>query len=95
VLDLRLTQELIDEGLAREVVSKVQNMRKNAGFELTDRIKLEYKADEKVAAAIERFKEYIASETLAVSVGRNEAGGEGFETWDINGYPAELKVSKQ
>jgi len=95
VLDLQLSQELIDEGLAREVVSKVQNMRKSAGFELTDRIKLEYRADETVAAAIERFRDYIISETLAVSLEQSETGGEGFEKWEINGYPAELKVSKQ
>lgn len=95
VLDLHLSPELLDEGLAREVVSKVQNMRKNAGFELTDRIKLEYLADDKVAAAIERFRDYIISETLAVSLERSETGGDGFEKWEINGYPAELKVSRQ
>ena len=52
ILDTKLTTELIQEGLAREIVSKVQNMRKNSGFELTDRINLAYVADEEVAAAV-------------------------------------------
>lgn len=95
VLDLHLTQELIEEGLAREIVSKVQNMRKNAGFELTDRIRVEFITDDDVAAAVESFREYIISETLAVMVNRKTEGGDGFEKWDINGHQAEIKVSRE
>jgi len=95
ILDIRLTKELIEEGLAREVVSKVQNMRKSAGFELTDRIRLEYLADDELAAAVENFSEYIKSEVLAVTIERKQETDASFEKWDINGHPAELKVIKE
>jgi isoleucyl-tRNA synthetase len=95
VLNIALTDELVAEGLAREVISKVQNMRKNAGLELTDRISLHYVANDEVAAALEKFREYIQSETLSVGLERKTTAGEGFEQWDINGHPASLKISKQ
>lgn len=95
ILDIRLTKALIEEGLAREIVSKVQNMRKNAGFELTDRIRLEYVADDEVAAAVANFEDYIKSEVLAVVIERKQESGASFEKWDINGHPAELKVIKE
>lgn len=95
VLDLNLSSELVEEGLAREIVSKVQNMRKNAKFELTDRIRLEYVSDDEVATAIQHFEEYILSETLAVSLERKTSSEAGFESWEINGHSAELKVSKE
>lgn len=95
VLDLHLTKDLVEEGLAREVVSKVQNMRKNAGFELTDRIRLEYLTDDEVAAAVEHFRDYIVSETLAISLERKNEGGEGFENWEINGHQAAIKVIRE
>ena len=95
VLDITLTDELIAEGLAREIVSKVQNMRKNAGLELTDRIRLEFVVDDEVTAAMERFRDYIQSETLSVSVERKTSAGESFEQWEINGHQAHLRISKQ
>ncbi len=95
VLDLQLTPALIEEGLAREVVSKVQNMRKNAGLELTDRIRLSFVSDDAVAGALESFREYVTAETLAVELKREAAGKEGFEKWDINGHPAEIKVERE
>ena len=94
ILDVALTPALIEEGLAREVVSKVQNMRKNAGFELTDRIRLEYVCDDEVAAALISFAPYVAEETLALSISRSDQAVEGFEAWDINGHPASLRVIK-
>ncbi len=94
ILNTAITPELIQEGFAREVVSKVQNMRKNAGFELTDRIELTYVADDEVATALKNFEKYVAEETLAVSVNRLEQIGEGFEKWDINGHEAFIKVVK-
>ncbi len=94
ILDLRLTEALIREGLAREMVSKIQMMRKNAGFAMTDRIKMAFVADDEVAAAVAACLDYIARETLAATVTRQAAPGEGFESWDINGHPAALKVEK-
>lgn len=67
-LDTRLTPELIQEGWAREIVSKLQNLRKDAGLEVVDRINVQYRADAELAAAIEAQKPYIASETLALSI---------------------------
>jgi isoleucyl-tRNA synthetase len=95
ILDIRLTKQLIEEGLAREIVSKVQNMRKSAGFELTDRICLEYLADDEVASAVKNFEDYIKSEVLAVAIKRRQETDTSFEKWDINGHPAELKVIKE
>ena len=94
ILDTTLTPELIQEGLAREIVSKVQNMRKNAGLELTDRIRLEYVSDDEVATAIDNFVEYIKEETLAESVNKQAEAGPGYETWEINGHPASLRIEK-
>ena len=94
ILDITLTPELIQEGLAREIVSKVQNMRKNAGLELTDRINLDYVADDEVATAVNNFAEYIKEETLAVSLNKQEEAGQDYEAWEINGHPASLRIKK-
>ncbi len=65
ILNATLTDELVKEGIAREVVSKVQLMRKNNDLELTDRIVIKYSADELICNAIEEFSDYIKHETLA------------------------------
>lgn len=67
-LDTQLTPELIDEGLAREFVNRIQNIRKNSGLEVTDRIHISYNAGEAVNHAVENQKEYVAGETLASSL---------------------------
>jgi isoleucyl-tRNA synthetase len=94
VLDVNLTPELIAEGLAREVVSKVQNMRKNAGFELTDRITLTLAAGQPVLDAVWQFGEYIKAEILAVAIRPTDRPDESFATWDINGHQVRMRVSK-
>jgi isoleucyl-tRNA synthetase len=94
VLDVNLTPELIAEGLAREVVSKVQNMRKTAGFELTDRITLALAAEQPVLEAVAQFGDYIKAEILAVDIRKAPQPDESFETWDINGHSVKLKVNK-
>ena len=93
-LDTTLTPELINEGLAREFVNRVQNMRKDAGFEVTDRIRIHFEAPSRVAEAVQRLSDYVKSETLAaqVTVGRNSA--EHWEKWDIDGEPCEIGISK-
>ncbi|TCL62086.1 isoleucyl-tRNA synthetase [Hydrogenispora ethanolica] len=95
VLNLQLDQALIEEGLAREVVSKVQNMRKTQGLEMTDRIRLSFVSDDEVAAAMEHFREYVMAETLALVLERQPAATGKFEKWDINGHPAEIRVERQ
>jgi len=75
-IDTILTSELVAEGLAREVVRRVQNLRKEAGFELDDRIVVAYQADGDLAAAIEAWQELVAAETLSVEFAAGEAGPE-------------------
>ena len=67
-LDTHLTDTLINEGLAREVVRHVNDLRKAAGLELTDRIILDYEASPKLQAAIKAFADYVRAETLAVDL---------------------------
>ncbi|MBQ3353775.1 MAG: isoleucine--tRNA ligase [Bacteroidales bacterium] len=64
-LDMTITEELFNEGLAREIVNRVQTLRKNSGFEVTDRIVISIEKNEQIETAVERFNSYICSETLA------------------------------
>ena len=93
VIDTNLTEELIAEGYVREVISKLQNMRKDAGFEVVDRIKVTYTASDKLAAVIESGKDEIMKAVLAteLTVG---AEGELVREWNINGEKATLGVSR-
>ena len=95
VLDTNLSDELIREGYAREVISKVQTMRKDAGFEVTDRISLYYEGDDELAGALDAYKDMIGRTTLATAIARGTAP-EGFvsQQWDINGKKAELGIAK-
>ena len=67
-LDIMVSDELRREGLARELVNRIQNIRKDSGFEVTDRIRIEIERNDEIAGAVESFGDYIASQTLAVSV---------------------------
>ena len=67
-LDITITDELREEGVARELINRIQNIRKDAGFEVTDKIRVEIEQMDMVAGAIEHFASYIASQTLAVEV---------------------------
>ena len=78
ILNTQLNEELINEGIAREIVSKVQTMRKNANLELTDRIVIEYSASDKVKTAVKDFAEYIKKETLANDILDSATQGEEF-----------------
>ena len=90
ILNTELSEELILEGLAREFVSKVQNIRKTIGLEISDRINLTYFGDELTNKAFEAFKEYIMSETLAVNFELKDSG----EVNDINGHDVKIEVKK-
>ena len=75
-LDISIDNDLRDEGIAREIVSKIQNLRKSYGFEVTDRIKLSFMGDDEIKNAIIKNIEYIKSETLAADIQFNvEAEG--------------------
>ena len=78
ILNTTLTKDLINEGIAREIISKVQTMRKNNNYELTDRINITYSADEDIKLAIDDFKDYIMHETLAKTIENGTVNGEKF-----------------
>ena len=88
VLDIELTEELIEEGFVRELISKIQNLRKESGFEVQNHIEMYYSDNKKLAEIIERNKEQIADETLADLV----AEGEGTTELDINGEKVNVKL---
>jgi isoleucyl-tRNA synthetase len=91
-LDTQISPELKLEGLARDLVRKIQELRKQSGFAVEDRIRLFYEGDGILAEALERWRDYIATETLAVAVARGEApDGASSETLQIEGH--DLKVS--
>ncbi len=94
VLDTNLTPELLEEGFVREIISKLQTMRKEAGFEVMDKIAVSYTADEKAAAVFDRNKDVIQSEVLAVSITADNLSGYSKE-WNINGEKVTLSVEKQ
>ena len=67
-LDITIDEDLIDEGISRELISRIQNIRKISGFEVTDRIKIVILYDDRIARAVEKNIDYIKSETLANSI---------------------------
>jgi len=93
VLDINLTPELIEEGFVREIISKIQTMRKEAGFEVQDHIKLYFADNEKIAQTINRNKDVIGDETLADEVAEGNVDGYSKE-WKINGEKVKLTVVK-
>ncbi len=92
VLDTNLTPELIEEGFVRELVSKIQTMRKEAGFEVTDHIAIYYKGSDKIADIFARFGKDICEDTLANAC--SAANGGYSKDWDINGEKVTLGVEK-
>ena len=94
VLDTNLTEALIEEGFVRELISKVQTMRKEAGFEVTDHIALTYAGSARIAEIFAAHGADIAADTLADSVMAGEAKGYTKE-WDVNGEHVALGVEKQ
>ena len=93
-LDMTITDELMQEGLAREIVNRVQNLRKTGGFEVTDRIELLIEKNEKTDAAVEKFGDYICTETLA-TINKVDAL-EGVEAEElVEGVNVKLKIQKK
>lgn len=88
ILNTELSQELIQEGLMRELVSKIQTMRKESGFNVTDHIVVTYSCGEKLAEVIEKYKSEIMQDTLADSI----TAGSGSSLKDINGEEISLSL---
>jgi isoleucyl-tRNA synthetase len=93
VLDTALTEELIEEGFVREIISKLQTMRKEAGFEVLDRIEVSHKGNERISEIITRNNELISEEVLADVIHKDSADGFAKE-WNINGENVVLGVLK-
>ena len=93
VLDTNLTPELIEEGFVREIISKIQTMRKEAGFEVMDQITIYYKADAKVADIFGKYGSEIRSDVLGNAIVAGEMDGYQKE-WNINGETVLLGVKK-
>lgn len=88
IINTTLDKDLINEGIAREIVSKVQNLRKTSGFDIADRIDMIYSASKEVVDAVNEFKEYIMDEVLALTLEESDKAETEFK---INDY--DMKVS--
>ena len=94
-LDITITEELKREGVARELVNRIQNIRKDSGFEVTDKISVEIEANELTAPAVDSFAQYIAQQTLAMAVKVAEAPQGTFVVdSDIDETPIKIAVTK-
>ncbi len=93
VLDTNLTDELIEEGFVRELISKIQTMRKDAGFEVMDTIKIYVSGNEKIEAIFGANADEIKSDVLATDIITAE-GGSYTKAWDINGEKVTMGVEK-
>ena len=93
VLDTRLTPELIEEGFIREIISKVQTMRKEAGFEVTDHITVYIQDNESISSVLRQNEIFIKNEVLAEQIRYEQMEGYKKE-WNINGEKVILGVKK-
>jgi len=94
VLDIRLSEELIEEGFVRELISKIQTMRKEAGFEVVDHIVLSQSGNDRIAEIIKKNEAVIKNDTLADEIVYNNV--EGYtKDWNLNGEHTSLGVSKK
>ncbi len=90
ILDTTLSQGLIEEGIGRELISKVQQMRKNNNYDVLDKINIYYDADENFENAVNNFSEFIKSETLAINISKKDINNK----ININGQEVGLEVEK-
>lgn len=94
-VDTHLTPELISEGLAREFVNRIQNMRKDAGFQVTDKINIAFSGNSDFKTAINSFTKYIAVETLAEKIETKVEFNGGFvQDWKIGEDEIKIKIEK-
>lgn len=91
-LDSELTEDLVAEGYAREVVNRIQNMRKDAGFDVMDKIKIRFTTAEKLGNYINQFSDYIITETLADSI-ENDVKKIGYtQDWELGKFKCSISV---
>ncbi|HEX9251607.1 MAG TPA: isoleucine--tRNA ligase, partial [Ignavibacteriaceae bacterium] len=94
-IDAELDAALIEEGLAREFVNRIQNMRKDAGFDVTDKIIINFTASENFVKAIKNFNQYISTETLAEKLSEAKNTGIGFtQEFKIGEFDCSINIEK-
>lgn len=94
-IDTELNEKLIEEGLAREFVNRVQNMRKDAGFDVTDKINISFTGNSELVKAINNFSDYISNETLAEKLISEQITDGGFrQDWKIGDYECSIRIEK-
>ena len=92
-LDIELTEALVEEGVARELINRIQNLRKSSGLEITDRIEVSIENREEVAGAVTHCNEYIASQVLATSLTMADGLTDGTEV-EMDGYKLHIVIKK-
>ena len=90
VLDTGLNADLVNEGYVREIISKVQQLRKQNSYEMMDNINIYLNADDEIAAAVKEYRDYIMKETLAHNIDR----GDDLAEYNINGHKTGIGVEK-
>lgn len=93
LIETKLDDELIKEGLVRELVNKVQNLRKELGFNIVDRIEFFYDADANVEKAVEKYKDYLSTEILAIKISKTSKSSD-WKDLKLNDRPISLKIQK-
>ncbi len=93
-LDTHLTPELIDEGFAREFINRVQNLRKEAGFEVVERIRIAFDGSDTLKKAVSNQKAYILNETLSTEILTTYAHGEFAKEVEINDEKVQISVQR-
>jgi len=94
-IDTELTEDLIAEGYSREFVNRIQNMRKDAGFDVVDKIKISYNTDVKLSEYINKFAEYISTETLAAGMNSEMNIEKGFiQDFEVGSFNCKISIEK-
>jgi len=93
-IDLELNDKLIDEGIARELISRIQNIRKASGFEVTDKIEVKIKKDAKLVSPIKNNLNYILSEILATKLYFSDDFDKNDETIEFDGIKTVINLRK-
>ena len=92
-LDIEVTEQLLQEGIARELINRIQNLRKSAGLEITDRIRVEIERNDNVNAAVENYRDYICSQVLAYSLQLVEQTTDG-DVLDFEDFNVTINLKK-
>jgi isoleucyl-tRNA synthetase len=94
-IDTRLDDNLIAEGLAREFINRIQNMRKDAGFDVVDKINIKFTGTDLINSAVQSFTDYVAGETLAENVVNSDKLNGGFkQDWLIGDQSCSIQIEK-